>query len=48
MIVIVVQTEDAEAAAQVVTEADETGHCRTVVIDDGVVTRGSANLGDTP
>lgn len=48
MIVIVVQTEDAEAAAQVVAQADETGYCRTVVIDDGVVTRGSANPGDTP
>ena len=42
MIVILVQTEDAEAAAQVVHAADATGACRTVVIDDGVVTRDAA------
>lgn len=41
MIVILVQTEDAQAAAQVADCADETGACRTVVIDDGVVTRGA-------
>lgn len=41
MIVILVQTEDAEAAAQVVHCADETHACTTVVIEDGVVTRGA-------
>lgn len=44
MIVILVQTEDAEAAAQVVNCADET-HCSVVVIEDGVVTRGAATNG---
>lgn len=41
MIVILVQTEDAEAAAQVVNCADEVGSCSVVVIADGVVTRGA-------
>lgn len=41
MIVILVQTEDAAAADQVVNCADETGCCTTVVIDNGAVTRGA-------
>lgn len=45
MIVILVQTEDAEAAAQVVHCADETNDCSVVVIDNGVVTRGAHTTG---
>lgn len=41
MIVILVQTEDAQAAAQVVNCADDAGDCSVVVIDNGVVTRGA-------
>lgn len=41
MIVIVLQTEDAQVADQVVRCADDTGNCRVVVIDNGVVTRGA-------
>lgn len=47
MTVIVLQTEDAAAAAQVVNQAVATGNfLPPVVITDGVVTHGAADLRD--
>lgn len=47
MIVMLIQTEDADAAARVVAQADIEG-CVSVVIEDGVVTRPAPTSADHP